>query len=350
MRRVPGPAQLILAALVLASCSAPQGSSTIDLPDFRPLLHDAPVALTDGTSETVEFDVLPGTVAVSILATSPDRDVLVQLGSLVFAGATAYEGGPDDVSLLSLRRRDHEAVTGPAGFVQEVQRGSFAFTYPFAPGQLLTPGPAQMSFLASGGQSLDVEVIALGPGERTTLPVTVFAAGESLLSDEARAGVEAIFGQAGISVTWDDRTLPIWAPGELSDLDDRGGTYRLLADTVATRSTGSVNVVVVDGLPGGISGLSTGLPGPHDGTGAAITVTFRDPTETARLVAHEIGHLLGLRHLEDRSSSGVVVSNPITDTRADAYNLMQFGTNLTDGQTEVLHLSPLLSVSEAPEQ
>ena len=345
MRRRLRPAHTILVALVLASCSTTPSPEATDGPDPAPR-RAATLALVDGISEAIEFDVPPGTTALSILATSPDRDVLIQLGSLSLAGGATYFAPRADLALLSSRHRDHVAVTDPAGFVQEVQRGRFAFTYPFAPGWNLPAGPAAISFLASGGTSLDVEVTPVGSATRSILPVTVFAPGERTLSGDARAGVEAIFGEAGITVKWEDRTLPAWAPKALTDLEDRAGTYRLLADTVAAQSTGTVNLVIVDALPGGVSGVSTGIPGPHDGSGAAITVTFRDANETARLVAHEISHLLGLRHLEDRSAGGVVVRNPISDTRADAYNLMQFGTNLTAGQVEILRLSPLLALPD----
>ena len=337
---------MVATAFALGSCSAAAGTGSVGSLEVG-LRHEATLAVVDGVSEPFDFHLPPGTEVISVLASTPTGEAFVQLGSLTLDGRSVYEARPGDVELLRSRWQDHEAVTDASGFVQEVHRGRFAFTYPFAPGRDVASGPATIAFLVSGDPSIDVEVLAYGSSARTNLHVVAYSPGERTLSEEARVEVAEIFRPAAISVTWEDRTLPAWAPGQVSDLDAESGTLRLLTDTVATRSTGAVNLVIVDSLPGGISGLSTGIPGPHDGTGAAITVTFRDPAETARLVAHEIGHLLGLRHLEDRSSNGVVVTNPILDTRADAFNLMQFGTNLTDGQAEMLRLSPLLGVPEA---
>ena len=348
MRRRWTPALGLLVALVVTSCGVAQDSPSARHPDFRTVVvRESALTVADGVTAAIEFIVPEGTEAVSVLATAADREGLVQLASLTFDGDVVFEAAGGDLARMDGRHRDHEAISNSEGFVQEVQRGTFAFTYPFAPGWELPSGPATISFLASAGTRLEVEVLALRPTKRGHLTVSVFSPGARTLSEDARREVEAILDQAGLPVSWEDQTLPTWAPGELSDLPPDGNSYRLLADTVASRSTGTVNLVIVDALPGGVSGLSTGIPGPHDGTGTAITVTLRDPGETARLVAHEIGHLLGLRHLEDRSATGLIVENPITDTRADAYNLMQFGTNLTDGQIEVVHLSPLLRDPDA---
>ncbi|HVR32322.1 MAG TPA: hypothetical protein VMS74_06400 [Acidimicrobiia bacterium] len=189
-----------------------------------------------------------------------------------------------------------------------------------------------------------MEVLVLAGEARTVLPITIFEPGESRLAQDARSRVVDIFDRAGVTVRWRRGVVPAGTPSEIDDVENRrpGSALHSLFAAVAESSAGGANLVVVDSLPNGLSGIASGVPGPHDGTGVAVTVAFRSPAETARLVAHEIAHLLGLRHLEDRSATGVVVRNPILDTYADAHNLMQFGTNLTDGQIAVLRISPLL--------
>lgn len=302
---------------------------------------------SDRTAEVV-FDVPADAVAISILARSDSPTALIQLTELGFSGFTplslAADPASDPLAAMTRRFSDHEIIETPNGFVHEVQLGTYAFTYPFAPGWELPAGRASLSMLVSGGSRAEIEVRVIRPADRSVLGVTYFEPGESRLSDEARMRVDDILGEAGIVIEWSKGTLPDGSISVIEDVEDRapGSPLGGLIDDVASLSNGGVNLVVVDGLPGGVSGFSTGVPGPHDGTGLAVTVAFRSQTETARLVAHEIAHLLGLRHLEDRSANGLVVRNPILDTRADAYNLMQFGTHLTDGQIEILRLSPLL--------
>lgn len=302
---------------------------------------------SDGAAELV-FDVPAQAVAITILARSDSPIALIQLAELAFDGfaplSLATDPTIDPLAAMTQRFSDHEIIETPNGFVHEVQMGTYAFTYPFAPGWELPTGQASLSVLVSDGSRVDIEVRVVPDSIRPVLPVTYYEPGESRLSDEARMRVDDILGEAGVLVEWSKGSLPDGTISTIEDVEDRtpGSSMGGLIDGVTSVSTGGVNLVVVDGLGGGISGLSTGVPGPHDGTGLAVTVTFRSQTETARLVAHEIAHLLGLRHLEDRSANGLVVQNPILDTRADAYNLMQFGTNLTDGQVEILRLSPLL--------
>jgi hypothetical protein len=297
-----------------------------------------------GSAEPIGFEVPEDAVAISILARGVDPATLIQLEALELGGRDVIGGRADDADRMSTRHAEHEIIETDTGFVHEVQQGTFAFSYPLAAEWELPFGPASVSFLVGGSATIDVEVVVLRIADRRVLPVTVFTPGGSRLSTEVRDRVSAIYEPAGIVLRWEDGFLPAETPASLVDVEDRlpGSDLHALAAAVAARSTGGANVAVVDGLPHGISGLSTSIPGPHDGTGMAVTVTFRSQAETARLVAHEIGHLLGLRHLEDRSSRGVVVRNPIVDTRSDAYNLMQFGSNLTEGQIAVLRLSPLL--------
>ena len=321
---------------------------TVAPPRTTPVRIEAVLDVTDGVSATLSFEVPVGATVVSILARARSPETLIQLGSLTVGGSEVTAVDPSEGRDMSRRFTEHEIVESSPGFVHEVQQDSYAFTYPFAPGWDLPAGPASLSFLVAGASELDVEVLVLGGEARTVLPVTIFEPGESRLAQDARSRVEDIFDRASITVRWRTGVVPAGMPSEIDDVEDRrpGSALHALFAAVAGRSAGGANLFVVDSLPNGLSGIASGVPGPHDGTGVAVTVTFRSPAETARLVAHEVAHLLGLRHLEDRSSTGVVVRNPILDTYADAYNLMQFGTNLTDGQIAVLRISPLLIAAD----
>ncbi len=308
------------------------------------------VTVTVEAREPIPFLVPSGAVALSVLVRSGRPDTLVQLHTLVLGGRDRVDGGEDDFERMAARHRDHEIIETPSGFVHEVRRGGHSFTYPFAPGWDLPPGEASISFLVDQPDSLEVEILVLRSGERTVLPLTVFTPGVTTLAAATRAGVEQIFAVAGITVRWREGRLPRGISGGLDDIEDWAADSDLsrLAGAVAAAANGGANVVMVDDLPGGASGFATAIPGPHDGSGMAVAVSFRSETETARTVAHEVAHLLGLRHLEDRSAGGVIVRNPISDTVNDAYNLMQFGTNLTEGQIEILRLSPLLQPAAPP--
>lgn len=297
-----------------------------------------------GRTPSVSFTVPDDARAISFLATVDDP-VHVQLGSVVIGGTDVVQSPDHDVGEMARRFEEFEVLVSPTGIVHEVRRGRSAFTFPNVPGLVLEPGPAEVTFLVDQPTSVDIDVVIVR-SEPARLAVDVVVADGGELSDAIREGVESIYRPAGIGIEWRDLDVP-GLPSELPELGDGGPGSPMweLTHFDDTRPDG-VNLVVMERLPGGLSGYATSVPGAHDGSGAAVVVTFRSATESARLIAHEIGHLLGLRHLEDRSTTGVVVANPIPDTAADGLNLMQFGTNLTPGQIEVLRLSPLLSPTD----
>jgi hypothetical protein len=102
-----------------------------------------------------------------------------------------------------------------------------------------------------------------------------------------------------------------------------------------------------------IAALSIGAPGVPFGTRTGIlAATFAKPTypiEWAEILAHEVGHYLGLFHT--RESLGGIVDN-IADTAEDETgakaNLMYFNvtestaTTLTDDQGQIVRSSPLV--------
>lgn len=325
---------LLVVTVVVAGCASFPG---------HPVLHSSRASITGTATAPIRFEVPPGTDAISILARSTDPDALVRIGRLQLAGVNVLDGGSPDPDEMRRMYAEFEAVDD-GGFVQEIQLATLAFTYPFAPGWPVPAGAATIEFWTDRPTTLTVEILAVQSVDRTSVPVIVHAAEGRALHPQARAEVDRIFGLAGLEVAWSEGTLPEPVPAEIDDVVDRRRDSELGRLFAAIESSGSqgLHLVLVTALPGGLSGLASSIPGPHDGTGAALTVSFRSPEETGRLIAHELMHLLGLRHLEDRSSRGVVVRNPIPDTRAEAFNLMQFGTELTAGQIEVVRLSPLL--------
>jgi len=101
-----------------------------------------------------------------------------------------------------------------------------------------------------------------------------------------------------------------------------------------------------------IGALSIGAPGiPFATKGGIITSTFAKPTYPAdwsEILAHEVGHYLGLFHT--RESNGAVdnIADTSEDEEGAKANLMYFNvtlstaTTLTDDQGAIVRLSPLV--------
>jgi hypothetical protein len=128
----------------------------------------------------------------------------------------------------------------------------------------------------------------------------------------------------------------------------------------------SINVFLVDQFAiegGGVLGVSAGLPGAagfHGGRGSGLVFAasvLRSPELLGQVLAHEVGHYLGLFHT---SESGGARYDPLEDTPEcspqqwrnfggcpDLTNLMfPFAGNghieVTDGQGSVFHANPLV--------
>ena len=110
-----------------------------------------------------------------------------------------------------------------------------------------------------------------------------------------------------------------------------------------------INIFFVRSIsPAGVQVLSGGNPGPPGlaGTGASgiavaiDTLCYRDWTEIARATAHAIGLYMGL--FRNREPDGT--ADPIADSDTSPDNLMYFGdrggTQLSEGQKQVLGLYP----------
>ena len=307
---------------------------------------------SDGFSQDYTFRVPEDARSVSILVTGLDT-AHYALSSFRFAGGDDFVRYPDPESIRNQLGRlasEQELMVAPGGLVQESRLGVYTLTLPFAPDQPIRPGLGSIVVMSSS-ENHQVEVhIVTSSGDAERLAVEVYSVDGAALSSRVIQEVDEIYAQAGIAIQWETyeatrsetisalATFPLGPPSEVA---------RVVARTKRPDPSG-LSVFVFPSLPDGVSGLSLSIPAPHD-PGSAMTgivaVPLNSPFETARILAHELGHQLGLRHLETRSTAGVLVLNPITDTYADAYNLMQFGTHLTPGQIEVLRASPYLSAS-----
>lgn len=146
---------------------------------------------------------------------------------------------------------------------------------------------------------------------------------------------------------------------ELGDLFAKGqdlplGINVFLVDAIQVTSAIDTGSALVMGLAGGI-------PGPPLEVGtrrSGVVVSLRPsggPDLLGRIIAHEVGHFLGLFHTTEQSSTGTqVVYDTLADTpENDTANLMHWleSTNsftLTPDQAGVMHANPWVTPMPAP--
>jgi len=257
---------------------------------------------------------------------------------------------PRRVSLLSLRGPDgslwfdgtRDELPGdfspgvPANIAATVP---YAFMLPSSPERPLLPGSYEVSLHAAGSipaSSLVVDAVfqKLAPAVPAQLGVVLWAAGDALdaaaLRDDPElmasfAAAADIYAAVGITLVLRDvRTLDGAAQAQLAVLDDDtelGALLALLAEQGGDEP--AANVVWVDRIesaPGKtVLAKSTGIPGPpaHPALPrrSAVVVSAVTLPSDARvagaLLAHELGHLLGLRHTTEQDGTR---HDPIADT------------------------------------
>lgn len=174
--------------------------------------------------------------------------------------------------------------------------------------------------------------------------LTSASAGESAVVATAIDTVTATFAAAGIDVVVDgsdDVDADVVGDGAvvaLADgLCDGGGLTTLLRALPVT--PGALDVVFIDHFTcavrgvvvDGIAGLAGGVPADafaDTGTGGvavALAVVDADPAYAGAIVAHEVGHALGLHHIAEQASG----ADPLVfDTLDDTSDAPGFADNL----------------------
>lgn len=379
-----------------------------DAPPTRGLLPNVPkeradelvlvdvglVPLDKGRSPVIEVYVPPETAGLVVFAWAHPGEHAI----LLEAESPEGEVVVDDEPLRELSEAERGVARGfsaqffsPNRVVPARQAG--AFQIPITPDVALTSGWWILELGAfvverAGGEVVPIPssrplfVAVLARKERPTqgrCDLALHLTGADGLTaetapDDARLTsaldrVRAIFGEVGIEigdVHYFDVADPSLRTIVLEEDTCEGGDLdTLLASGAEAAPPGAVPLFLVErfqcvvlggiDLGQGIGGIAGGIPGapfvrgtPGAGVAVATGAFLDDPAAFAVLLAHELGHFLGLFHTKENDLfGGAEVYDPISDTPDDARaedNLMYFSpraeTALTDGQGFVLRTAP----------
>ena len=349
------------ALLLLAACTAGEAEIAVPTTTTRPpptttALIEGPRTVEatlavgpDGSTEALSFTIPAGTRSVGITASGGSSDVL-GVAELTFADGTDRVGiNRIPVPLLENIATRHVRML-PGEVFQEAGIGVHAFVYPNAPADEaeVPAGDAQMR-LVSTGKSVDVTVSLPPVTDELELAVDVFVIDPDFALQPNSSALERaadLLGQAGITVRWKTvEALNIDEPSLGVEGAGVRGPIAAMVEAATELGTDAIDVFVVSRLP--VSGLSPRIPGPatQSPLRAVVVKSTARPSDLGRVIAHELGHYLGLYHLEAYTDDNRPIPDPISDTTPGENNLMSGGTILTDGQIDVLRRSPLLEPS-----
>lgn len=311
----------------------------------------------NGISSPVMFNVPSSTRSIAVVVEG-DPSRLHALAAFRMADGVEHVGLDLTTSFATEMQRVYfteQSGTMPGELHQSIRLGTFTHVYPFAPGQAVVEGPATLRVVrdAPGGTGKIRVLMPPDDGARILHVNLVRVSASADISAEATflPVLRRIFAPAGIEIVIDEaralrgsgfeKLVSFTEPQESPESDSAA-----LARIVGPKTTSpALDIMIVDGLPAGVAGLSLGVPGPPlaDSYYYGVVIGIAPDAVLGRVVAHETAHFLGLQHVVNRGVSGKVYEDPIPDTSTTQPNLMEDGTTLTPGQAFVLSRSPLLS-------
>lgn len=245
----------------------------------------------------------------------------------------------------------------PGALRQSIRLGTFSHVHPNRPGLIVPAGEAVLRIATSDPAAgpVDVEILMPADDGGRTLPVNVFTVSDTRSHDSPDEltflpPLQAILGPAGVQLVV-ERVIDLPGSGlsRMSELSapqepPTSASAQLALLGGAMVGGDALNLFIIDSLPDGIFGWSLGTPGPPipDTCYSGVVAREAPGPDLALVLAHEIGHYLGLPHPVDLGTSGALYRDQLHDA-VPAKNLMSGeGMAVTQDQAHVLSRSPLL--------
>ena len=367
-------ASLAMVASLAAGCRA-EPAPPLRRFDFDRITFDP-----RGISPPLRVQVPSATRSITVVVDG-DPGALYALAGLEIAARPPLDSHPFDpidltgsVDLGAEMRAgyfDERSGVMPGALRQTIRLGLFTAVYPDRPDLILVESDLVVRVATTvPARPVDVTILfseAL-PSGPAVLPVVLFmwsppqAGGAAPAVDDRGevaglpfvARLRSILAAGGIELRV-ERVVEMDDPAfarmtELSEPQEppTSESARLAVSAGARVEGDALNLFIVDSLPAGVGWWTLGTPGPPlpDTIYSGVVAARLDGgDELARVLAHEIGHYLGLWHVDHVTRHGAKQADPLADTEPGTGNLMDEvhrGTRLTRDQGEVMRLHPLV--------
>lgn len=334
---------LVLLALALTACASPEADEDPRRLPWKPV---ATVAFgDDGQTSLVPLPTADGRVALRVTS---DPGVCFQVQAADDLAAPFVGTECHDCAWRTPMMRDAGLLVldGPAAGLERIGFGHVDC-------DTLTP--------TAGPGTLTIERLVTGVVERPAFAlrlVTSAAVDASALSRDVGTALGGFTVRVVDTIHVDDRPLRLVGPADRAPL-------QALLDELPRKDEGVIDVVIgpclqretaFDTVP--LAGFTPSVPGGA-GPGDAVFVSRRtcgsrdetpdDPAVIARLVAHELGHYLGLHHPEEEDGTLDDLSSTGTDNLMHREPLLRDAEGLTPEQHARLLAHPFVADLKARE-